>query len=189
MKGVRFLPQLSSLILLAACSNTTPTPAPTPSPTPTPSVETVKIQLKQTGLYLDNRGCNGSTVGLFGYSQQGEACQVWKLIPEAGGYYRIQVLSSDGNGKTPKYLDNSGCDNTNIGLSVYSTAQNGACQLWKIVPQDNDFYRLLLKSSEGKTLLYLDNRFCDKKTVGLAGYSDASAGSCQLWKSETYSAP
>lgn len=180
---MKLLPLLAAAVLSACSSNS---PAPQPQPTPAPSVETVKIQLKQTGLYLDNTNCNNSTIGLFGYSQQGEPCQVWVLIPEAGGYYRIQVLSSYAQGKTPLYLDNSGCDNTSIGLSVYSTAQNGACQLWKIVPQGNDFYRLLLKGSEGNTPLYLDNRFCDQKTVGLPGYSDASAGSCQLWKSETY---
>lgn len=145
-----------------------------------------KIQLKQNGLYLENRYCDGNSIGLFGLSLEGEPCQVWRLISQAGGYYRIQVQSSLNS--TPLYLDNRYCDNKTLALAGYSSAKGGACQLWKMVPAGNGYYRMQVKSSVGTSApLYIDNRYCDGNTLELFGRSDYDNGACQLWKLEFHS--
>jgi len=85
-------------------------------------------------------------------------------------YYRLQLKNGG------KYLDASYCSD-NIKLSGFSNYDNGACQLWRIIPSGDGYYRLQLKYG-GK---YLDASYCSDNTK-LSGFSDYDNGACQLWQ-------
>ncbi len=63
-----------------------------------------------------------------GSTYAGGACQLWKLVPNGDGYYRLQLKI---NGQ---YLDAVNCTAT-LGLNSGSTYADGACQLWRLVPE------------------------------------------------------
>src|SRR5580658_10211492 len=79
------------------------------------------------GNYLNANFC-GDMLHL--YPENGDfrngACQLWKFVPDADGWSRLQLKRSG------KFLD-APCSE-GIKLSGKSTHDNGAHQLWRLVP-------------------------------------------------------
>ncbi|MDT4897175.1 MAG: hypothetical protein QOH25_2252 [Acidobacteriota bacterium] len=85
-------------------------------------------------------------------------------------YYRLQLK----HGR--QYLDAEYCS-TKVGLNPGSDYEDGACQLWRLVPAGDGWSRLQLKHG-GQ---YLDAEYCSTK-VGLNPGSNYEDGACQLWR-------
>lgn len=85
-------------------------------------------------------------------------------------YYRLQLKH---NGQ---FLDADHCGST-MSLNPGSTWENGACQLWRLVPAGGGWSRLQLKHG-GQ---YLDAAYCGN-TLALNPGSDWEGGACQLWR-------
>jgi hypothetical protein len=85
-------------------------------------------------------------------------------------YYRLQLKHGE------QYLDADHCSTT-VGMNPGSAYENGACQLWRLVPAGDGWSRLQLKHG-GQ---YLDADHCTTK-VGLNPGSDYENGACQLWR-------
>ncbi|MCC5642156.1 RICIN domain-containing protein [Nostoc sp. CHAB 5824] len=81
-------------------------------------------------------------------------------------YYRIQLKH---NGK---YLDANSCTDQ---VRLFDFVNNGACQLWRLVPADNGYNQIQLKYN-GK---YLDANFC---TDQVRLFDFVNNGACQLWR-------
>jgi hypothetical protein len=92
------------------------------------------------------------------------------LVSAGGGWYRLQLKHGG------QYLDAAYCTSP-IGLNPGSTFENGACQLWKMVPAEGGWSRLQLKHGG----LYLDADHCTPK-LGLNAGSTFENGACQLWR-------
>src|SRR5271166_6182180 len=75
-----------------------------------------------------------------------------------------------------QYLDADHCT-AKIGLNPGSTWENGACQLWRLVPAGDGWSRLQLKHG-GQ---YLDADHCTS-TITLNPGSTWENGACQLWR-------
>ena len=85
-------------------------------------------------------------------------------------YYRLQLKNGG------QYLDADHCT-TKVALNPGSDFENGACQLWRLVPVSDGWSRLQLKHG-GQ---YLDADHCTT-TVALNAGSDFAGGACQLWR-------
>jgi hypothetical protein len=85
-------------------------------------------------------------------------------------YYRLQLKHGG------QYLDATYCSSP-IGLNPGSDFENGACQLWRLVPAGDGWNRLQLKHG-GQ---YLDADHCSN-TIGLNPGSNFENGACQLWR-------
>jgi len=85
-------------------------------------------------------------------------------------YYRLQLKHGG------QYLDAAYCGNT-ISLNPWSNFENGACQLWRLVPAGGGWNRLQLKHG-GQ---YLDADHCGNR-ISLNPGSDWENGACQLWR-------
>ena len=96
------------------------------------------------------------------------------LVPSGaqaqGAYYRLQLKH---NGQ---FLDADHCGNT-MSLNPGSSWENGACQLWRLVPAGGGWSRLQLKHG-GQ---YLDAAYCGNR-LALNPGSDWEGGACQLWR-------
>ena len=98
--------------------------------------------------------------------------------PVPGQWYRIQAKHSF------KYLDvawGSRDEHAAVTQSAFSEWENGAAQLWQLVPDGNGWYRIQVKQS-GK---YLDVNWGSSEhnaPVSQAAKSDWSDGAAQLWR-------
>jgi len=129
-----------------------------------------RIELKQSGKYLDAVNCS-DRVGLNPGSTYAQgACQLWRFVPADGGWNRLQVKHSG------KYLDAVNCSDQ-VGLNPGSTYAGGACQLWRFVPTGDGWNRLQVKQGEK----FLDAAYCSDK-LGLTTSSAYAGGACQLWR-------
>lgn len=130
-----------------------------------------RLQLMQTGQFLDADHCGPHVAMNPGSSWEGGACQLWRFVPAGDGWFRIQLAH---NGQ---FLDADHCGGyivTNPGTSW----AGGACQLWEIVPANNGWFRLRLQY-DGR---FLDADHCSAR-VTLNPGSDFEGGACQLWRS------
>src|SRR5580658_3151958 len=97
------------------------------------------------GNYLNATFC-GDMLHL--YPENGDfrndACQLWKFVPDADGWSRLQLK------RTGKFIDATDCSDA-VRLNGKSVDDNGSCQLWKFVPDADGWSRLQLKRS-GKFL-------------------------------------
>jgi hypothetical protein len=75
-----------------------------------------------------------------------------------------------------KFLDADQCSNS-VRMSGKSDWENGACQLWKLVPAGAGWSRLQLKHG-GQ---FLDADHCSEQ-LGLNPGSSWEGGACQLWR-------
>ena len=71
------------------------------------------------------------------------------------------------------YLSAARCS-TNVSLAEISGVEDGACQLWRLVPAGGGWSRLQLKHGQG----YLDG--CSPQ-ISVRPESDVEGGACQLW--------
>jgi hypothetical protein len=121
------------------------------------------------GGYLDAKFC-GDTLNLNpGSTYHDGACQLWKLVPDAGGWSRLQLKE---NGK---YLDARKCSD-DLNMNPGSTFDNGSCQLWKLVPDADGWSRVQIKRN-GKFLSAVD---CVDVTLGDSAADDGAEW--QLWR-------
>ena len=86
------------------------------------------------------------------------------------GFYRLQLKHSG------QYLDADHCSEK-ITLNSGSDWEDGACQLWRVVPAADGWNRLQLKHGNK----YLDADHCSDK-ITLNPGSDWEGGACQLWR-------
>ena len=134
-----------------------------------PPVRRYRVVLKNGNRYLDN-GCGRQVVVRSGGSR-GDACQLWRLVRQDEGWWRLQTASGDG------FLDAERCG-AKVGLTAgMSSWENGACQAWRLTGNQDGWSRLQLRHGSQ----YLDAAFCGE-TVGLNPGSDHDGGSCQLWR-------
>jgi hypothetical protein len=89
---------------------------------------------------------------------------------DRSGYFRLQLKHGG------KYLDAKYCGDE-VGMNPGSDFEDGACQLWRLVPVDNGWSRLQLKHGSK----YLDAKYCSDE-VGMNPGSDFEDGACQLWR-------
>ncbi len=123
------------------------------------------------GKYLDAKFC-GDSLNLNPGSQfDGGSCQLWKMVPDADGWSRLQLKH---NGK---FLDAKFCRD-DLHMDPGSTYDNGACQLWKFVPSGDPRWARLQLKKNGK---FLDAANCSDN-VQLSGPSGYEGGACQLWR-------
>jgi len=92
-----------------------------------------------------------------GYAQQPE-------------YFRLQLKHGG------QYLDADHCGSP-VTLNPGSTFENGACELWRLIPAGDGWYRLQLKHG-GQ---YLDADHCGSP-ISLNPGSTFDNGACQLWR-------
>ena len=91
-------------------------------------------------------------------------------IDQMQGYFRLQLKHGE------KYLDADHCTNQ-VHMNPSSDWEQGACQLWRLVPAGDGWSRLQLKHGGH----YLDAEYCASK-VGINPGSDWDQGACQLWR-------
>ena len=99
---------------------------------------------------------------------------LWPGLLALAGLLLLSLPASAQSGD--KYLDANYCSDT-LQANPRSDFDNGACQLWKLVPDADRLVRLQIKSN-GK---FLDAANCSD-TVKLNGKSTYDNGACQLWK-------
>jgi hypothetical protein len=129
-----------------------------------------RLQLMQTGQFLDADHCGPSVAMNPGSTWEGGACQMWRFVPAGGGWFRIQ-LAHNGH-----FLDADHCGE-HIATNPGSNWAGGACQLWQIVPAGGGWFRLRLQY-DGR---FLDADHCSAR-VTLNPGSDFNGGACQLWR-------
>ena len=89
---------------------------------------------------------------------------------QAARYFRLQLKHGG------QYLDADHCGSP-VTLNPGSTFENGACELWRLVPAGDGWSRLQLKHG-GQ---YLDADHCGSP-IGLNPGSTFEGGACQLWR-------
>ncbi len=122
------------------------------------------------GKYLDAKFCSDSLNLNPGSDYDGGSCQLWRLVPDADGWSRLQLK------RNGKFLDAKFCRD-DLNMNPGSTYDNGACQLWRFVPAEDGWARLQIKRN-GK---FLDASYCSDQ-VKLSEESDYAGGACQLWR-------
>src|ERR1700678_580029 len=90
------------------------------------------------GKVLDAKYCSDELNMNPGSTYDNGSCQLWKLVPDADGWSRLQIK------RNGKYLDADQCSD-NVKLSELSTFADGDCQLWRFVPADDGWGRLQIK--------------------------------------------
>ncbi|MGC1377501.1 MAG: RICIN domain-containing protein [Anaerolineales bacterium] len=98
------------------------------------------------------------------------SCQLWKLVPDADGWSRLQIK------RNGKFLSVDNCSDT-VKLNGKSNFDNGSCQLWKLVPDADGWSRLQIKRN-GK-FLSVDDCVDEIKVNSASAYNDHGH---QLWR-------
>lgn len=98
------------------------------------------------------------------------SAQTARLARRAPEYFRLQLKHNQ------KYLDAKRCTDE-VGMNPGSQFENGACQLWRLVPAGDGWSRIQLKRGQK----FLDAKFCSDN-LGLNPGSDFEGGACQLWR-------
>jgi hypothetical protein len=124
------------------------------------------------GKYLDANDCSDTVLTNPQSDFDNGSCQLWKLVPDAEGWSRLQIK------RNGKFLEASNCSDT-VKLNEKSTYDNGSCQLWKLVPDAEGWSRLQIKRN-GKFLgVGVDSRVDRLRLNGETGCDD---GTRQLWR-------
>jgi hypothetical protein len=122
------------------------------------------------GKFVDATQC-GDALRLSIETQSDDgACQLWKVVPDADGWSRLQLK------RTGKFLDAKYCTD-DVSLAQNSNYEGGACQLWRFEPVADGWARLQLKAT-GK---YLETVQCGDD-VHLNEMAAAQDPACQLWR-------
>jgi hypothetical protein len=122
------------------------------------------------GKYLDAKFCSDALNLNPGSDYDDGSCQLWRLLPDADGWSRLQLK------RNGKFLDAKFCRDE-LNMNPGSTFDNGSCQLWKFVPAGGGWSRLQIKRN-GR---FLDADHCTDD-VKLSGESTYDDGACQLWR-------
>jgi hypothetical protein len=122
------------------------------------------------GKFLDAKFCTDTLNLNPGSDYDGGSCQLWRLVPDAAGWSRLQLK------RNGKYLDARKCTDQ-LNMNPGSNFDNGSCQLWKFVPDADGWSRIMLKRN-GK---FLDADHCSDD-VDISDVSTAEGGACQLWR-------
>ena len=122
------------------------------------------------GKYVDAKFCSDTLQLNPGSDFDGGSCQLWRLVPGADGWSRLQLKYNS------KFLDAKFCRD-DLNMNAGSNYDNGSCQLWRFVPAEEGWARLQLKRN-GK---FLDASYCSGE-VKLSGESSYAGGACQLWR-------
>ena len=122
------------------------------------------------GKFLDAKYCSDMLNLNPGSDYDSGSCQLWKLVPDADGWSRLQLK------RNGKFLDARQCTDQ-LQMHPDSNFDNGSCQLWKFVPDADGWSRVMIKRN-GK---FLDADHCSDD-VHLSDVSTAEGGACQLWR-------
>ena len=122
------------------------------------------------GKVLDAKYCGDALNLNPGSTYDNGSCQLWRLVPDADGWARLQLK------RNGKFLDAKYCSDQ-LNMNPGSTYDNGSCQLWRFVPAGGGWSRLQIKRN-GK-FLDADNCSDNVKLNGELTYDD---GACQLWR-------
>jgi hypothetical protein len=122
------------------------------------------------GKFLDAKFCSDNLNLNPGSDYDNGSCQLWKLVPDAEGWSRLELK------RNGKFLDARKCTDQ-LQTHQDSNFDNGSCQLWKFVPVADGWSRVMLKRN-GK---FLDADNCSDD-VHLSEISTAASGACQLWR-------
>jgi len=122
------------------------------------------------GRFLDAKYCTDTLNLNPGSDYDGGSCQLWRLVPDAAGWSRLQLK------RNGKYLDARKCTDQ-LNMNPGSNFDNGSCQLWKFVPDADGWSRVMLKRN-GK---FLNADHCGDD-VQLSDASTAEDGASQLWR-------
>jgi hypothetical protein len=122
------------------------------------------------GKFLDAKFCSDNLNLNPGSDYDNGSCQLWKLVPNADGWSRLELK------RNGKFLDAKNCTDQ-LQMHQDSSFDNGSCQLWKFVPVADGWSRVMLKRN-GK---FLDADNCSDD-VHLSETSTAAGGACQLWR-------
>ncbi len=122
------------------------------------------------GKFLDAKYCSDMLNLNPGSDYDSGSCQLWKLVPDADGWSRLQLK------RNGKFLDARQCSDQ-LQMHQDSNFDNGSCQLWKFVPGADGWSRVQIKRN-GK---FLDADHCSDD-VHLSDLSTAEGGACQLWR-------
>jgi hypothetical protein len=160
--------------LISACKASNPTfgqaPVGPSSPAAAPAAAPAMAPAPGGGKYLDAKFCSDTLNLNPGSTFDNGSCQLWKLVPDASGWSRLQLKH---NGK---FLDAKFCRD-DLNMNPGSNFDNGSCQLWKLVPVGGGWSRLQIKRN-GK---FLDADQCTDN-VKLSELSTFADGACQLWR-------
>jgi hypothetical protein len=122
------------------------------------------------GKFLDAKFC-GDMLNLNpGSDYDSGSCQLWKLVPAADGWSRLELK------RNGKFLDAKFCTDQ-LNMNPGSSYDNGSCQLWKLVPDADGWSRVQIKRNSK----FLDADHCSDD-VHLNDLSTAEGGACQLWR-------
>jgi Chaperone of endosialidase len=122
------------------------------------------------GKFLDAKYCSDTLNLNPGSDYDNGSCQLWKLVPDADGWSRLQLK------RNGKFLDAKYCSDE-LNMNPGSNYDHGSCQLWKFVPDADGWSRVQIKRN-GK---FLDAKYCTDD-VHLSDLSTAEGGACQLWR-------
>ncbi len=109
--------------------------------------------------------------------------QLWKFVPAENGYYRLQTMFLENEGKC---LEGNRLaeDSTLGGAAFMDDCQSVSGQLWRLVESEAaGYYRLQTKFLENENKCLEGNRLADWATLGGAAFmDDCQDVSGQLWK-------
>jgi hypothetical protein len=135
-----------------------------------------RLELKNGGRYLTADGCSNRIVLSSAPNAAEPDCELWREVPDTGGYSRYQLK------KTKLFLTVPDClrGAKDAALAAKATDQNVACQRWRVLPKEDGWSKLDLPAGEG----YLDANHCKSDVLGLNPYpgSTFDGGGCQLWR-------
>jgi mono/diheme cytochrome c family protein len=108
--------------------------------------------------------------------------QYWKFVPGGNGYYRLKTLFQEPDNKClegNKFATTS----TLKGAAFMDTCQNVSGQLWKLLPQNNGYYKMQTQFQAPDNKCFEGNKFAASSTLGGAAFMDTCQDvSGQLWK-------
>ena len=122
------------------------------------------------GKFLDAKFCGDALNLNPGSDYDNGSCQLWKLVPDADGWSRLQLK------RNGKFLDAKYCTDQ-LNMNPGSNYDHGSCQFWKFVPDADGWSRVMIKRNSK----FLDADNCSDD-VHLSEASTAAGGACQLWR-------
>lgn len=140
--------------------------------------------LQSEGKCLEgNRLASNSTLGgaAFMDNCQNVTGQMWKLVPQSNGYFRLQTKFLESQNKCLE--SNKVSRGATLGGAAFmDTCQNVSGQYWRIDPIAGGFFRLRSMFLESENKCLEGNRFAPTSTLAGAAFMDTCQNvTGQMW--------
>jgi hypothetical protein len=139
-----------------------------------------RLELKNGSRYLTADNCSNHIVLANAPNTAEPGCELWREVPDTGGYSRYQLKNTKLFLTVPSCLQGA----KQAALAAKATGEDAPCQRWREVPYANGWSLLDLPAGKG----YLDANRCQSNVLGLNPYPGSTFDDhgCQLWRHVPY---